>query len=54
MLHTPGGRPEINLSGNAKKIAQSLGVTKVLISLSFEDSYAIAYAVALNYIKEKP
>lgn len=54
VLHTPGGKPEINLSGNARKIAQSLGVSKVLISLSFEDSYAIAYSVALNYIKEKP
>jgi phosphopantetheine--protein transferase-like protein len=54
VLHTSSGKPEINLLGNAKKIAQSLSVTKVLISLSFEDSYAIAYAVALNCIEEKP
>ena len=48
--HTPSGKPEINLSENAGKIAQSLGVSRILISLSFEDSYAIASAVALRPI----
>ena len=54
VIHPLGGKPEVSLSGNLKKVAQRLGVVKVTISLSFEDPYAIAYAVALNWIKEKP
>ena len=45
--HTVSGTPEIKLSGNALKVSQNIGGLKVLVSLSYEDSYAIASAVAV-------
>jgi len=45
--HTVNGAPEINLSGNALKLSHSLGGVKVLVSLSIEDLYVIANAIAV-------
>jgi len=41
-----GGRPRIDLHSGAKKIADQLGITEILISISHCSSHAIAYAVA--------
>ncbi|SJZ34485.1 holo-ACP synthase [Selenihalanaerobacter shriftii] len=40
------GKPEVKLHDKAKKIAQSLGIKKLLISLSHTDEYAVAQAMA--------
>lgn len=39
------GKPEMFLSGAAAELARSLGVTRVHLSLSHSDDYAIAFVV---------
>ena len=41
-----GGRPKIVLHAGAQNIAEQLGITEILISISHCSSHAIAYAVA--------
>ncbi len=43
-----GGRPRIELDGQAKVIGQQLGIHSILISISHCRSYAIAYATAIG------
>lgn len=45
---SPEGKPSIRLSGGAKKYADSLGITDVLISISHCDTYAVAFACAVG------
>lgn len=40
------GRPCVRLHGTARTLAQKRGISQILISLSFEDDYALAYALA--------
>jgi holo-[acyl-carrier protein] synthase len=42
-----GGRPHIELAGQAKIISQQLGIREILISISHCRGYAIAYATAV-------
>lgn len=44
----PGGRPIIHLSGGARAVADRLGVSEVLISVSHCRTHAIAYACAVS------
>lgn len=44
----PGGRPVVNLTGAAKKICSSNGITTVLISISHCKAFATAFATAVN------
>ncbi len=46
ILSEENGRPYVRLYGSAKETADRLGVTKVHLSLSYEDNYAVAFAVA--------
>lgn len=39
---TPSGAPALELSGNAKKYADHLGVNNILVSISHEANYAVA------------
>ena len=39
------GAPEVGLSGGAAEVLESLGGSKVLLSLADEQSYAVAYVV---------
>ena len=39
------GAPQVKLTGGAEEILQSLGAKQVLLSLSDEKEYALAYAV---------
>ncbi len=48
ILRKEGGAPYVELSGNAKKIADDLGVEKIHISLSDSKSTAIAYVVVIG------
>ena len=44
----PSGAPSIRLDGNAKRRADSLGVTDVLISFTHERTSAVAFAIAVR------
>jgi holo-[acyl-carrier protein] synthase len=44
----PSGAPSIRLDGNAKRRADALGVTKVLITFTHEKTNAVAFAVAIR------
>ncbi|MBO5656792.1 MAG: holo-ACP synthase [Agathobacter sp.] len=46
ILSTDTGKPYIVLHGKAKDLAESAEISHVLISLSYEDDTAIAYALA--------
>jgi holo-[acyl-carrier protein] synthase len=42
------GAPHVHLSGGALAVAQSLGVTRWLVSISHDESHAVASALALG------
>ena len=44
----PSGAPSIALAGNAKRRADTLGVTRVLLTVTHEKTNAIAFAVAVT------
>ena len=44
----PSGAPSIRLDGNAKRRADALGVTEVLITFTHETTSAVAFAVAVR------
>ena len=44
----PSGAPAIRLDGNAKRRADALGVTDVLITFTHEKTSAVAFAVAVR------
>jgi holo-[acyl-carrier protein] synthase len=44
----PSGAPSIRLDGNAKRRADALGVTEVLITFTHEKTSALALAVAVR------
>jgi holo-[acyl-carrier protein] synthase len=44
----PSGAPAIRLDGNAKRRADAIGVTDVLITFSHERSNAVAFAIAVR------
>lgn len=48
ILNNELGAPYVTLAGAAAKIACSLGIEKVLISISHCDTYAVATAVAVG------
>jgi holo-[acyl-carrier protein] synthase len=48
VTRAPSGAPAIRLEGNAKRRADLLGVTEVLVSFTHERSNAVAFAVAVR------
>lgn len=46
ILNAADGHPVVALSGLVQRLAQEKGVTKVLISLSSDRGYVVAFAVA--------
>jgi holo-[acyl-carrier protein] synthase len=48
ILRLPSGQPEVRLSGGAKAVADGLGVTRWLLSISHSSSCAVASAVAAS------
>jgi holo-[acyl-carrier protein] synthase len=44
----PSGAPGIRLDGNAKRRADALGVTDVLITFTHEKTSAVAFAIAIR------
>lgn len=48
VTRSPSGAPTILLDGNAKRRADALGVSDVLVSFTHEKTNAIAFAVAVR------
>jgi holo-[acyl-carrier protein] synthase len=44
----PSGAPGVVLAGNAKRRADALGITKILITFTHEKTSAVAFAVAVH------
>ena len=44
----PSGAPAIELAGNAKRRADALGVSKVLITFTHERTNAVSFAIAVR------
>jgi holo-[acyl-carrier protein] synthase len=47
VVRAPSGAPEIRLEGNAKRRADALGVTRILVTFTHERASAVAFAVAV-------
>ena len=45
---TGGGKPTVNMSGNAARRAAMLGVTEVLVTITHTDTDALVFAVAVG------
>ncbi|UCD49691.1 MAG: holo-ACP synthase [Phycisphaerales bacterium] len=52
VINDAAGRPEVTLSGEVKRIAESLKITHVSISITHTANFAIASAVALSRSSE--
>jgi len=48
VVNNPAGQPEVNLSGEVKKIADKLEINQISISITHTANFAIASAVALT------
>jgi holo-[acyl-carrier protein] synthase len=48
VTRNPSGAPAMRLDGNAKRRADALGVTDVLITFTHEKTSAVAFAVAVR------
>ena len=46
IIETETGRPEVILSGTAKRLSLENGINKVLITISYDADYAVAFAIA--------
>ena len=47
VVNNPMGQPEVTLVGEVKKIADSLGITHISVSITHTANFAIASAVAI-------
>lgn len=52
ILNHENGRPYVTLYGNIKTTAMLLGIDKIDVSVSYEDEYAVATALALRSINQ--
>lgn len=48
ILHTKRGAPFVRLSGDVRELAERLGITDCLISISYSDELAVASVVAVG------
>jgi holo-[acyl-carrier protein] synthase len=48
ILNGPDGQPCATLSGRMKELADARGVTSILVSLSYDTEYSIAFAIMQN------
>ena len=45
VANDPGGKPRVTLSGRAKDIADEMGASRILVSISHGADYAVAHAL---------
>lgn len=48
ILETSFGQPNVILYGQAKYLAESMHIHTIMISLSYDTDYAVAYAIAVK------
>lgn len=48
VVNAPGGKPSINIGGEARHICDQQGIGEILISISHCRNYAVAFATALT------
>jgi holo-[acyl-carrier protein] synthase len=48
VVRNPSGKPSIALTGNAKRRADAIGATEILITFTHEQTNAVAFAVAVR------
>jgi len=48
VTRTPAGAPSILLAGNAKRRADVLGISEVLVTFTHERTNAVAFAIAVT------
>ena len=48
VVREPSGQPTVRLSGEAARVADAMGVTQWMLSLSHTDTHAMASAIALS------
>ncbi|GIV00069.1 MAG: holo-[acyl-carrier-protein] synthase [Actinomycetota bacterium] len=48
VTRSPSGAPRVVLQGNAKRRADALGVTDVLVTFTHERTHAVAFALAVG------
>ncbi len=53
VVNNPSGSPRVNLTGEVKKIAESMGVKHISVSITHTANFAIASAVALTKSDEQ-
>ena len=46
ILENENGQPTVTLHGNALRLAEQKGISRILVSLSYDTDYAVAYASA--------
>ncbi|MGD8717782.1 MAG: holo-ACP synthase [Candidatus Zixiibacteriota bacterium] len=47
-VHADGNRPQVKLGGVAAELAAERGITSVMVTISHEREYAMAFAIALG------
>jgi holo-[acyl-carrier protein] synthase len=45
ITHQPSGKPELQLSGRARELANELGVTRAVVSISHANRYVVAQVI---------
>lgn len=53
VLPLPSGQPVVELTGGARDLAESQGITEIRISISHSENYAVATAIATGDRKSK-
>ena len=53
ILNEPSGRPVVELSGGAEKVAQRQGISSMMVSISHCHTHATAYAIAVGKVEEE-
>jgi len=48
IVNLPGGQPQVTLTGESKEICKKLGITKILLSISHTENYAVASAIGVH------
>jgi len=54
VLNLASGRPVVSLTGRCKEVAEQLGLTEILVSISHIQTHAIASAIGFDGAGERP
>lgn len=53
VLNAPSGQPQVCLLGSLHDLAEQRGIKNIHLSLSYEDDFTVAFAVAEGTVQEK-